>query len=232
MRLAEYRQLSRLSPTTLPLRADMVDALDPHMFHAAPMGVTPRNAHDEAAMADPETFLRQTFVSSRYRYLPGDPIEVALTIERGQTSPVPVDAELSNPATVSTIGPDGAKTMVGTIELARKSTGVYSGAFDAEVLDEHAFTGSVEVSVQWLHRETPQVFPLTEATLVVHHTATPPARFTGLFRDEVKDGSLLIRVGVECKRPGKFVIDGRLFAADGTTPIAMVTNVTATMTQP
>lgn len=36
-----------------------------------------------------------------------------------------------------------------------------------------------------------------------------------------KVGSAPIRVGVECKRPGKFIIDGRLFASDGTTPIAM-----------
>jgi len=56
----------------------------------------------------------------------------------------------------------------------------------------------------------------------IFYTPSPPARFTGRFREAVEGGSLVLYLGVEVKRPGRYVVTGRVDdAADK--PFALAT---------
>ncbi len=82
-------------------------------------------------------------------------------------------------------------------------------------------------------------FALYEGTLRVHlevrsgeltrralfdvlYTPSSPARFTGTVRETIDDGSLNLHVGLEVRRPGRYVITGRVDDAEGR-PFALLT---------
>jgi hypothetical protein len=53
------------------------------------------------------------------------------------------------------------------------------------------------------------------------YTGQPPAKFTGVTRDAVEDGSLAIYLGVQVARPGRYVVVGRLYDPGGN-PVAIL----------
>ncbi|MGA9522096.1 MAG: hypothetical protein WBV82_11560 [Myxococcaceae bacterium] len=47
------------------------------------------------------------------------------------------------------------------------------------------------------------------------YTPVPPAAFTGLVRESMQDGSLALDVGMKVRRPGRYVVSGRVDDATG-----------------
>ena len=79
-----------------------------------------------------------------------------------------------------------------------------------------AFTGDLRLIVAF-HVGSDQ----GEVSFPFIYTGQPPARFTGVLRDVVEDGSLAIYLGVQVARPGRYVIVGRLYDSSGN-PVAIL----------
>jgi hypothetical protein len=105
------------------------------------------------------------------------------------------------------------------VELKEASPGEYTATYlppkrrGAEEDDVLQF----EVAWEWMEGKLKP----GQAQAVVQYTAFHPAAFTGRFLEQLDKGSLYIEVEVESQRAGEAQVAGNLFAADGTTPVAV-----------
>ena len=52
---------------------------------------------------------------------------------------------------------------------------------------------------------------LIKRRLRVHYNRLAPARFTGQFDDDVVHGSLRVRVGIQVRQAGRYIVDANLY---------------------
>lgn len=228
----EYKHLHRYGIESRPLTREMIDVLDPNIFWPVPHPVVGQALLRKAGMAtqDKETqdkimgeAIWQSFEADRARYVEDQPVTLTLATYRGEGEDrQPIDV-LLNPVQISLVGEDGKETAFGQTELSRLRPKVptdpqYGTVWTAPPALRD-FVGFVKFTITW--NPTDGGDP-SEAFLTVHYTGSPPGRFLGTFADKLEQGSLVIDVGVEIlrKEEGTYQFDGRLFAADGVTPLA------------
>jgi hypothetical protein len=181
-------------PTSRPLRSGATDLLRPNRRYEKPHPL------------DEDRDVTSVFTADRYYYTGDEVAHVWLEVLRGdrpaairvQRAIALAEGEGTSPALVDLgLRPDGAR---------------WSGALDLEsTFPDHHGTILLEVSFEVdggeVHGEAIRIFttPLDRV----------PARVTGDFRDSVREGSLLVEVGVDVFEPGFFRFDANLYDRAG-----------------
>lgn len=139
------------------------------------------------------------------------------------------EAEIPERATVTLSTPDRAPVAVPMASLARADAPLARAAADMlaarGVVAREALVARIEPGT--LHLDQPTTLRLDAeiplgTTAVRRHLLVPytpgdavPARFVEGAEDAIEDGSLVVRVGVDVREPGRYLIDANLHANDG-----------------
>lgn len=213
MYLEQFKAANRYPPTTLPLMPGMTDVLEPDRVAAADkpvMGV--RNLYTK-----PEYRLFYRFEADKGRYVAPEPVQLRLTVFRGEHKREPVAVKVA-PVSVRRLDASGQPTVLGTVELKESSPGEYTATYLPGVKLGGQEDELLQFEVGWTFDDA-KLKPAQERALV-QYTPAPPASFTGRFLERLENGSLLVDVEVDSQREGDVQVAGNLFAADGTTPVA------------
>ncbi|HEX2689963.1 MAG TPA: hypothetical protein VHN14_25265 [Kofleriaceae bacterium] len=190
--LTAYRKANVYPPTSRPLSKDQADLLSPNQ------------RHEIVRPADHGLGVSYLFTADRY-FVVGDETLTATLEVRRDGKPIPVTITQAYAAVLDPVnhneppiplayaprGPILASTFAPTkLALPRQSAiGMYIE------FDHGAGTERAHFDFQY----TPE--------------GGIPAQFTGVFRESLDAGSLVIHAGVEVRTPGHYVIDGNLFDA-------------------
>jgi hypothetical protein len=211
--LALYKQANHYAPTTLRLLPGMDDALEPDRRFATDTPVMRvRNLYTR-----PSHRLYYRFETDKIRYVAPEPIELKLTVFRGDEARAPIDVTVG-PVSVSHIDRAGQSTALGTVTLVQISTGVYAARYAPARGSDPGEDEVLQLEVTW---------QLADGTgkpvhdrMLIHDTPAPAASFTGRFTDQLEDGSLRVDVEVDSTRAGAAQISANLFGSDGEPPVA------------
>jgi len=226
--LERYLAANRFPPDVIRLNREMTDVLTPNRFQATTVPYFDKKDLSKGA-PDPEQTVYGRFVADKYAYLEKDEIVVALSIWKGQTRIDAVSTTVT-PVTVQKRMPDGTSTVVGTFTLSETAPATpdgprFVGKFSPAAAGLTGFNGYLRFSVSF----SPRFMDPQQTELTVLYTSERPASFTGTFSDELRAGSVEVRVGVDVKKAGKYSIEGLLYAkgAPGKEdePIALATFV-------
>ena len=157
----------------------------------------------------PETFSQNAdeivtvrLTCDHYYYEGDDPIELSLEVLRGNTAV----ALLSLDAGVTREGRSGLEGGRTAVRFTPEADQWVATLDPARFADHHGpivVDARIQYSPDGWHDETLRLF-LTPAGRI-------PARFTGAVEDEVVNGHLLVRVGIEVDQPGQYRIDANLY---------------------
>lgn len=218
--LAAFEAANRYPPTTLRLVAGMDDVLAPDRYPASDVPVPgARNLYTR-----PSHRLYYRFEADRGRVVGTTPIELRLTVFRGDRTRTPVDAR-PEPVEVHRLHASGQRTRLGTVVLSPAGPGVHVARYQPPARRDATDDDVLELAVTWSLADGGK--PVHDRVLV-QHTASPPARFTGQLVDRVDAGSLHVDVELDSHRAGAAQLRANLLAADGT-PVAHALT-TATLT--
>lgn len=208
---------TKYPPTSRPL-APMTDMMVPN--HVEPMlrRLKPPGPDDQST--PPKISIRQN--QDRVYLKPGDSAVMTLEALDGQT-PVAIDSVRAR--VLKLVGEHATPTPTelavvftddGVPPDATAGDMMYSARLDGSAGAFAGFSGTVEVQIEV--RAQGETGPSAYRFI---HTAPPPARFTGVIREVVEEGSLSLYVGMEITTPGYFEVYGRLYD-DGGAPIAFM----------
>lgn len=212
--LERYKEANRYAPTTVPLVPGMKDVLQPDVVPVRDMpmmGV--RNLYTK-----PEHRLYYRFETDKFRYVAPEPVQLRLSVYRGEQKHEPVAVKVGA-VSVHRLQPSGRHTVLGTVALKETSPGEYSATYLPPKRKGAEEDDLLQFEVSWEFTDG-ELKPARERALV-QYTAFPPAAFTGRFLERLENGSLFIDAEVESQREGTAQVAGNLFAADGTTPVAV-----------
>lgn len=192
--LATYLKQSVYPPTSRPLRETQRDLIEWNRRH------DPKRRSTQ----DPEVTYR--FSADKFWVTGAESITSFLEVRRGdQVAAARVLAARAEP--IDEI--EGAKPV--DLEYSRVGER-YENVLEPETvawIDQPTrLRLSIEFDVGAERSERAQL------NVMVTPSRSVPARFTGKFEDEARDGSLVVRAGIEVKRAGWYVIDCNLHGAD------------------
>lgn len=199
--IQRYLERTIYPPTSGTLEVGAVDLLEPNRRYER-MGPVP------GARGVDQSFL---WTTDRFRYTSDQVVHARFEALEGEL-PARI-RELHAKAL-----PEGRAGATGdTITLSFRGDGDAELAdldLAQELADHH---GPVSLTVRYALGDEPAV----EETLRIFVTPVGriPARFTGSFRDEARDGGLLVEAGIEVEQPGFYRFDANLYDASGE-PIA------------
>jgi hypothetical protein len=190
--LTAYRKANIYPPTSRPLTKDQLDLLHPNQ------------RHETEHAADHGEGVSYLFTADRY-FVIGDETLTAMLDVRLNGKPIPATitaayANVLDPVTHGehpiplTFAPRGA--LLATTFAPAKLDLPRQAAIGMYVEFDH---GSGTQRAHFDFQYTPP--------------GGIPARFTGVFHDDLEAGSLMIHAGVDVKSPGNYVIDANLFDA-------------------
>ena len=190
--LQHYLRSSRFPPTSRPLTLDNGDLIHPNRRHERR-----RRTED-----DPEvSFL---FTADRFFVNGNEPLTAILQAWRGSAPVVPEVVAASMRVVEPNLGP-GAPVAFGVADGIASATIVPAQLIEAE----HAVVMAFEVTftVDDVTQTSSFNFQFTPPNSV-------PARFVDRMQASVVDGSLVVSAGIEVIRPGYYIIDANLWAAE------------------
>jgi hypothetical protein len=212
--LEQFKAANRYAPTTVPLMPGMTDVLEPDRVPVSDKPVmSVRNLYTK-----PEYRLFYRFETNKGRYVAPEPVQLRLTVFRGEHKREPVAVKVA-PVSVRRLDASGQPTGLGTVELKESSPGEYTATYLPGTRHGSQEDELLQFEVGWTFDDA-KLKPAQERALV-QYTSAPPASFTGRFLERLENGSLLVDVEVDSQREGKVQVAGNLFAADGTTPVAV-----------
>ena len=221
--MALYKKANRYGPTTLRLTGEMTDVLVPNQFHPVTPHFVRARELAEGTPDPEEEQLYYRFWTDRFATLGDETLTLRFSAWQGVDPRRPAAVELQG-LEVFGVTAGGDRSM-GTLRFAETSPsnfdlGQYQVTFAPGALKKVQEHGYLRCVLQFR-------FPGEEpvrADVVVHHTQSVPGRFTGEFGEQLSDGGLVIKAGVEVVTAGTFNLSLLLFNQDGTQPVAYVNN--------
>lgn len=198
-----YLESNMVPPTSGRLTPGQVDLLEPNGRYEGH-----RPVPDTFGESPPATFL---WTTDRYAYSGDEVVHARFELRRGEADAPPARLE----AWAQAEGDAGA--LGDPVRLVfRADAGAWLADLDlARAFPEHH--GAIVLGVRYA---LPEGADQEEAIRVfTTPLARIPARFTGSFRDAVRDGSLVVEVGIDVREAGFYRVDANLYAASGT-PVA------------
>lgn len=194
--LDDYVAATRYPPTSRPISEypDLLQPLHP-VDHAQPIkpgGVARlRVRHDRTFLVGDDA----ARISIQGEDEAGNPLPCRLLEANATEAPFSPQAGRRGPAALSfTVDGTGALSTIFT--PARQGFSEHLGpiriALRARVADEDGAT-----------------------SFDLYYTPTPPARFTGMVREVLANGSLELFAGIDVRKPGRYLVDGRVADAAG-----------------
>ncbi|MBZ0236710.1 MAG: hypothetical protein K8M05_30560, partial [Deltaproteobacteria bacterium] len=193
--LADYLRTAIYPPQSRPLGPQNEDLLEPDKRH-------------EDFVPSEDGAVEVRFTADRYFVTGGEPLTSYLEVRR-DGRPVPVTITTAFAAVLVP-----GKTLDASTRIPLTFTdagGLHTNVFAPGALP--GLSSAVEMGVYIELDHGGAVRP--RASFLVHVTPTRaiPARFTGVFRDAIEDGSLVIRAGLDVHRAGYYLIDCNLYDA-------------------
>jgi len=195
--LDDYQKLSIYPPNSRPLSRENIDLLMPNRRYEQPL------------LIDKDNNIYCLFTADKYRVIGDDTITFVLMVLQG-TKP---DSERIPIAITKSVIKKGSNNntakYVTELSLAKNNTGDYV----ADVICAQSFPTEKKSGTYWAQVE----FTLgddkhTEAIPFEYFPEnTVPAKFTGNFRDYIKNGSLYIDVEIDVLKKGYYIVDANLF---------------------
>jgi hypothetical protein len=219
-----YEKANRYDPNTLRLTSDMIDVLMPNQFHPVTPHFVRARELDSGVPDPPEERLYYRFWTDWFATTGADSVTLRFSAWQGDAEPRPAPVQIQG-LEVFAVTAGGDKPM-GTLSLSETSAGniaagQYQVVFQPQALtkvQEHGYVRCV------LRFQFPGEEPV-RADVLIHHTQTVPARFTGQFGELLRDGNLVIKAGLEVATAGSFNLSLLLFDGKGETPVAYVNAV-------
>lgn len=211
-------ELTRFPPDSRPLTAEMSDVLKPNRRHEQPQPLA-ANGRSPGQKVDPEHDLFILFTGPRYALSPGEPLAATLEVFRGQPDAARSSERLEIEVRECTLRSTGPSPSAEGLPLndrgeqGDKKPGdhTYSLTVEAQALPGfERYNGPLRLDVAFV---TPGSSELAHASLDFKLTAAPPARFDGRVGEKLATEGLELRVGLDVKQAGQYVVQGLLFDA-------------------
>ncbi len=192
--IQRYLDANVYPPTSGRLTADATDLLNPNQ------------RYEKHRPVDEDEDVTSVFTADRYYYTGDEKALVWLEVREGDQ---PADVELRQ--ATARAEEDGTPS-ADLVDLGlRLDEGRWSGVLDlAQVFPHHHGTILLEVAFEEggeIYHEEIRIFT-TPVDLI-------PADFRGEFRESVRNGSLLVELGVDVRTPGFFRFDANLYDRNG-----------------
>jgi len=206
--VADYLIASRFPPDSRPLEPGMLDLIEPNRRNDTPGPVE----RADRTLGDPS--LRVLWTGDRFWLLGGEAIAVWLEVTRdGARVPVAVRSARARAVEVVTRADVGLEV---PLALTEDASHVWTGSFSVAGTPLARHVGYVHLDVTYDTDgdggEPPGVVSLE---VYVQPDDDPPARFTGRYRDQLVDGSLIVHAGVDVARAGDYIVDANVYDAAG-----------------
>lgn len=195
--LQDYKQLSIYPPNSRPLSKENIDLLMPNRRYEQPLPL------------EKGSDVFYLFTADKYRVIGDESITFVLMVLQG-TKPdsdrVPVT--ITRSVIKKGININTAK-YVTELSLIKNNVGDYT----ADVNCAQAFTSEKKTGTYWAEVQFKAADNVIDAAIPFEYFPenTIPAKFTGNFRDYIKNGSLYIDVELDVFRKGYYIIDANLF---------------------
>ncbi|NMB63670.1 MAG: hypothetical protein GYA16_02245 [Spirochaetes bacterium] len=195
--LQDYKQLAIYPPNSRPLSKENIDLLMPNRRYEQPLPI------------EKGSDIYYLFTADKYRVIGDEPITFVLMVLQG-TKPdsdrVPVTITKSIIKKGNTIK---TAKYVSELSLIKNNVGDYT----ADVTCAQVFTSDKKTGTYWAQVEFKAADEVIDAAIPFEYFPenTIPAKFTGNFRDYIKNGSFYIDVEIDVLRKGYYIIDANLF---------------------
>jgi hypothetical protein len=210
MIVADSLLVSRFPRDSLPLTKYQVDQLQPNRRFDSKSPVT----HADLTV---EPDMQVLFTGDKYRLVGDQSLLMTIALfKSGQPVPINIISAVARGMAVdgSAVGLQQPVSFSDRDDLVKMATLQLAGT----ALAQHA--GSVHVDVQYDPGNGKPA--LATLDLVYQPGGSPPARFTGKFREVMNNGSLDIYAGVEVLEAGQYMISANLFDANGQPAVSML----------
>jgi hypothetical protein len=195
--LTAYRRANVYPPTSHPLTRDHDDLLHPNRRHE-----TERPMDDDADTK----FL---FTADRYFVIGDQTLAAKLEVNKFGT-PVPVQITA---AYAVVLDPSRPNAVAEQLPIAFTGSGAtWSSVFTPSTLGQLSRQTTVGMYVEF---ETATARQHAHFDFQYTPASGIPARFTGVFHDEVLDGSLVVHAGINVSRAGRYLIDCNIYDDNG-----------------
>jgi hypothetical protein len=219
-----YEKANRYDPDTIRLTADMIDVLMPNQFHPVTGHFIRARSLESGEPEPPDLRLYYRFWTDVFATTGADSITLRFSAWQGDASPKPAPVRILA-LEVFAVTAAGDKSM-GPLSFAETSAGnVAAGQYQVVFapqalpkLQEHGYLRCV-LRFQFPGEE------VIRTDVLIHHTQTVPAHFTGQFGERLQDGALVIKTGLKVVTAGSFNLSLLLFDEKGQTPVAYVNAV-------
>ena len=198
--LQDYKQLSIYPPNSRPLSKENIDLLMPNRRYEQPLPI------------EKGSDIYYLFTADKYRVIGNDSITFVLMVLQGtkpdsERVPVTIHKAVMKKGT-------NLKTAKYISELSLSKNNV--GDYTADFICAEAFSSEKKAGTYWVQVEFKAADEVIDAAISFEYFPenTIPAKFTGNFRDYIKDGSLYIDVELEVYRKGFYIVDANLFDRD------------------
>ncbi len=211
MALDSYRASTRYPPDSRPAR-EQTDTMEP----AAPERTRSLSRDNE----DVQLRLKQDKV-----FVAGDEV-VTFSVGCENTAKAPLPCQVSAATAHEAEHMEGAGQVPpvplafvddGTQGDARAGDGTFTARFQPSRQGFPLFSGTLRVDFRVSSGSAEGM-----AFFDIMYTGAPPATFTGKVREVVEQGSLQLYAGIQVRKPGRYVVTGRLDDESGV-PVALVT---------
>ncbi len=199
--LTAYRRANVYPPTSHPLTRDHDDLLHPNRRHEA-----------ERPMDD-DSDTTYLFTADRYFVIGNDALTVTLDVHKlGASVPVQIVAAYAVVADLTKPNAVGQQVPLAFTGTGGSWSTVFAPSTLAQLSRQTTIGMYVEFATALAHQRAHFDFQYTPASGI-------PARFSGVFRDEIVDGSLVVHASVDVTRAGHYLIDCNLYD-DNDEPVA------------
>lgn len=212
--IAHYTSYYRYPHNSRPLNDDMESLLDPMKMQTVPGTVLGK---------DEKPALFAQFFAKTHAIVGEQVFQASLRVTDAKTG-----APLSPSITKAVVRSD-LKT--GRVELGPAQVGPPSAPGGDYILSWQApaksriYWGELELAVDFTAGGL-------DSSLTLPFSSTPaePAKFTGKFKEELVDGSLVVHAEVEVTEPGNYAFEGNLYQAGSNVPISWSRNLVSLST--
>ncbi len=199
--LSDYQQLSIYPPNSRPLSMENVDLVHPNRRFETPVPI------------EEGSDVHYVFTADKYRVIGNETVTFTLTAQEGDKQgadrlPLAVEkAEIRKGADPRKAKPAAALNF----EPGERNQ------YLCEFSPAASFPGASKAGKYYASVKYRVKGEVTSALIPFEYFPenTVPARFTGSFSEEIKEGSLYINAEIEVLRKGFYIIDANLFDQDG-----------------
>jgi len=198
--LEDYKKLSIYPPNSRPLTKENIDLLMPNRRYEQPLPI------------EKGSDIYYLFTADKYHVIGNDSITFVLMVLEG-TKPDSSRIPITIHKAIIKKGMNNNKAKyISELSLTKNNVGDYT----ADLVCAEAFASEKKTGTYWAEVEFKVGDEVIDAAIPFEYfpETTIPAKFTGNFRDYIKNGSLYVDVEVDVYRKGYYIIDANLFDKD------------------